>query len=111
MLTHGHLYLGGSRSPGDSIGMTGLEYQANGGGEKRVYVDDSLQTHVIWMKVPFPFTSMAQRRIEYNMRYTDGSWWGEIDLTPYGTGYGSLDMTRTTPQKIVVAFNYSNGIG
>lgn len=107
MLTHGHPHLGGSRSPGDSVGMTGLEYQANGGCEKRVYIDDSLHTHILWMKVPFPYSSMAQRRIEYNMRYADGSWFGEVDATPYTSGYGSLDMTRIPPQKLVIAFNYN----
>jgi len=95
-------------SPGDSVGMTAWDIQANGGCEKRIYVDDLLQVHVIWTKIPFPFSSMFQRRIEYNMRFADGTWLGEQDATPYTTGYGSLDMTRIPPQRVIISFYYYN---
>jgi hypothetical protein len=112
ILTHGHPYLGGSRSPGDSIGMTALEYQANGGCEKRIYVDDSFQVHVLWMKVPFPFTDLTQRRMEWNFRYNDGSYWGELDASPFTSGYGSLDITQdaaVADQRTVISYHFNTG--
>jgi len=112
MLRHGHPYLGGSRSPGDSIGMTGLEYQANGGCEKRIYVDDSFQVHVIWMKVPFPFSGMSQRRMEWNFGFNDGSYWGETDASPFTAGYGSLDLTQDTViilQRSAISYHFNTG--
>jgi hypothetical protein len=112
ILTHGHPYLGGSRSPGDSIGTTGLEYQANGGCEKRIYVDDSFQVHVVWMKVPFPFSSMAQRRMEWSFRYTDGSYFGELDASPFTSGYGSLDLTQdaaVADQRSIISYHFNTG--
>jgi len=112
ILTHGHSYLGGSRSPGDSIGMTGLEYQANGGCEKRIAVDDSFQVHILWMKVPFPFSNMAQRRMEWNFRFNDGSYFGEVDASPFTSGYGSLDLTQDATvnmQRSVISYHFSGG--
>jgi len=111
-IAHCHPYLGGSRSPGDSVGMTGLEYQANGGCEKRIYVDDSFQVHVLWMKVPFPFSSMAQRRMEWNFRYNDGSYFGEVDASPFTSGYGSLDLTQdaaVADQRTVISYHFNTG--
>ena len=112
MITRCHPYLGGSRSPGDSIGMTALDWQANGGCEKRIYLDDSFQVHVDWMKVPYPYTSMAQRRMEWNFRYTDGSYFGELDASFYTSGYGSLDVTQDADvamQRSVISYHYNYG--
>jgi len=112
MLTHGHPYLGGSRSPGDSIGMTGLEYQANGGCEKRIYVDDSFQVHVNWMKLPPGASSNSSRRMQWNFRFNTGTYFGEVDASVFGAGYGSLDLTQDSVvanQRTIISYHYNGG--
>jgi hypothetical protein len=64
------------------------------------------------MKVPFPFSSMAQRRIEWNFRYNDGSYFGETDASPFTSGYGSLDLTPDSEviyQRSVISYHFNTG--
>jgi len=111
-ITHCHPYLGGSRSPGDSVGMTAWGHQANGGCEKRIYVDDSFQVHVDWLKVPYPYSGSSLRRMEWNFRYKDGSYHGEVKASLYTAGYGSLDLTQDSlvaDQRTVVSYHFNTG--
>jgi hypothetical protein len=99
-------------SPGDSVGITGYEYQRKGSFGQRLYVGDSHQVHICWTKVPFPYSSLSQKRIEWNFRDTDGSYFGEVDATPFTSGYGSLDMTRDLNiqnQRTVICFHFNTG--
>jgi hypothetical protein len=99
-------------SPGDSVGMTGMDFQRSSSFGQRVYVDDGHQVHILWMKVPFPFSSMAQRRMEWCFRYADGDYYPEVDASPYTSGYGMLDVTRDSnpnQQRTVICYHFNEG--
>ena len=98
-------------SPGDSVGMTGYELQRLGSFGQRLYVDDLHQVHICWTKVPFPYSS-AQKRVEWNFRYADGSYYGEVDASPFTSGYGTLDVTRDSNpamQRTVIGYHFNTG--
>ncbi|HEC77507.1 MAG TPA: hypothetical protein ENI34_00005, partial [candidate division WOR-3 bacterium] len=84
-------YLGG-RGPGDQIGTTAYEYQANGSFGQRIMVDDYGQAHINWMWQDYPGQTM--RYCAWNARFTDGSYYGETQACPSYTGYVQLDVTR-----------------
>ncbi len=104
-------YLGGSRSPGDKIGTTWYDYQANGSFGQRIDVDDKGQAHINWMAQD----SAANKRFcGWNARYTDGTYFGETPGSPSWSGYVQLDITRDAnadTQRTVIAYHYDAGQG
>ncbi|MGB3340677.1 MAG: T9SS type A sorting domain-containing protein [bacterium] len=101
-------YLNG-RGPGDQIGTTWYDYQANGGYGQRVLVDDNDQGHFDWM---WRDAANVTRYCAWNFRYTDGSPYGETQAAPSWSGYVQLDITQdATPdsQKTVVTYHFDPG--
>ena len=99
-------------SPGDSVGMTALDFQRSGSFGQRIFVDDLHQVHIYWMKCPYPFYGTSQRRMQLNYRYADGTYHGEIDASPFTTGYGTMDVTRDSNpalQRTVICYHYNTG--
>jgi hypothetical protein len=98
-------YLGDGRGPGDQIGMTWYDYQANGSFGQRIDVDDYGQAHIDWMKMD---GGQTQRVCAWNARYTDGSYYGETPACWSWTGYVCLDITRDAnpdDQRTVITFH------
>ena len=98
-------YLGGNRGPGDQIGSTWYDYQANGSYGQRIDVDGNDQAHIDWMKMD---AGQTQRFCAWNARYTDGSYYGETQGCWSWTGYVGLDITRDADpndQRTVITFH------
>jgi len=98
-------YLGDSRGPGDQIGTTWYDYQANGSFGQRIDVDGYGQAHIDWMKMD---GAQTQRFCAWNARYTDGSYYGETQGCWSWTGYVQLDITRDADpndQRTVIDFH------
>lgn len=103
-------YLDG-RSPGDQIGMTWYDFQANGGYCQRIEVDDNGQAHIDWMKMD---AGQSQRKCAWNARFTDGSYYGETPASNSWSGYVQIDVTQDAnpdDQRTVVAYHYNPGAG
>ena len=101
----------GSRGPGDQIGTTWYDYQANGGYGQRILVDDNGQAHIDWMKMD---ASQTSRYCAWNFLYTDGSYYGETQASNSWSGYVQLDISQeTTPddQVTAVAYHFNPGAG
>jgi len=99
-------------SPGDSVGTTSLDWQRASSFGQRAYVDDGHHVHITWMKNSFPSSNYAQRRMEWNFRYADGSYFGEMDASPFTSGYGMLDVTRDSNpamQRTVLCWQFNTG--
>jgi hypothetical protein len=50
--------------------------------------------------------------MEWNFRYNDGSYWGELDASPFSSGYGSLDLTQdaaVADQRTVISYHFNTG--
>ena len=106
---HGIPYFGDRQSPGDSIGMTAYDYQANGSSGQRLFVDDLGQAHIDWMKM---VSGTANRRCEWQFRYPDGTLYGEVDASPLTSGYAQLDVTQDAnpdSQRSVITYQYNPG--
>ena len=96
---------GESRSPGDQIGITWYDYQANGSFGQRIDVDDNGQAHIDWMKMD---AGQTQRFCAWNARYANGSYYGETQACWSWTGYVQLDITRDAnpdDQRTVITFH------
>jgi len=103
-------YLGG-RGPGDQIGTTWYDYQANGGYGQRILVDDNGQAHIDWMKMD---ASQTTRYCAWNFRYTNGSYYGETQASNTWSGYVQLDITQEADpdsQRTVICYHFNPGVG
>jgi hypothetical protein len=78
--------------PGDQIGTTAYDYQANGSFGQRIDVDDYDQAHIDWMWMNYPGANT--RYCAWNARFADGSYYGETQACQSYTGYVQLDITR-----------------
>jgi hypothetical protein len=85
-------YVDGRAGPGDQIGTTAYDYQANGGFGQRIDVDDYGQAHIDWMWQDYP--GQTVRYCAWNARFADGSYYGETQACPSYTGYVQLDITQ-----------------
>jgi hypothetical protein len=104
-------YVSSRQSPGDIIGYTWYDFQANGSYGQRIDVDDLRQAHIIWMKMDEAATN---RYIAWNFRYSDGSYYGETQASPSWSGYGQMDITRDLDpynQRTVIVYHYNPGPG
>ena len=94
-------------SPGEQVGTTFFDYQANGNMGQRIAVDDSNQVYVVWMYCGGEYPGNP-RFIRYNFRYPDGTWYGETDASPSVSGYVQLDIMRGDPglaKRPVIAYH------
>jgi hypothetical protein len=80
-------------SPGEQVGTTYFDFQANGNMGQRIAVDDSNQVYVVWMYCGGEYPGNP-RFIRYNFRYPDGTWYGQTDASPSVSGYVQLDIMR-----------------
>jgi len=105
-------YLGGRQCPGDSIGTTWYDKQENCGHGQRIKVDILNQAHINWIRMPDSLQN--ERFCGWNARYTDGSYYGQTQVSPSWSGYVQLDITRDTlpvNQRTVNAYHYDPGSG
>ncbi len=105
-------YLGG-RSPGEQIGTTTYDYQANGSWGMRLALDDSNQIHVDWMYCGGAYPGNP-RYIKWNFRFPGGFWYGDAAASTSISGYTQLDITRdadVSMQRSVIAYHYDAGSG
>jgi len=96
-------------SPGEQVGNTYYDLQANGNMGQRIAVDDSNQVYVVWMFCGGEYPGNP-RFIRYNFRYPDGTWYGQTDASPSISGYVQLDIMRGDPglaKRPVFAYHYS----
>ncbi len=96
-------------SPGEQVGNTYFDFQANGNMGQRIAVDDTNQVYVVWMYCSGEYPGHP-RFIKYNFRYPDGTWYGDADLTPSVSGYVQLDIMRGDPgleKPPVIAYHYN----
>ncbi len=103
-------YKGGRQSPGEQIGYTAYDVQANGSFGQRLALDDLNQIHVDWMFTNDEWPG-GDRIIQWNFRYADGFWYGEVGATWNASGYCQLDITRDADidsQRTVIAYHYGN---
>ena len=109
--TKGVPYLGGSRGPGDIVGQTWYDYQANGSYNQRIDLDASGQAHMDWTKMD---GASANRFCGWNFRYTDGSYYGETQASQSWSGYVGLDITRDADpldERTVICYHFDPGTG
>lgn len=102
----------GSRGPGDQIGTTAYDYQANGPFGQRIVVDDYDQAHIDWMWQDYP--GLSQRYCAWNARFSDGIYYGEIQASNSWSGYVQLDVTQDAnpdDQRTAVMYHYDPGTG
>jgi len=105
------LVLSSAQSPGDQIGITYYDLQENGSFGQRLDVDDLRQAHIIWMLMD---AASTWRFIAWNLRYSDGSYYGETSASPSWSGYGQMDITRDLDpymQRTVIVYHYNPGPG
>jgi hypothetical protein len=105
---YGIPYLGGRQSPGDQIGTTYYDFQANGTFGQRIKVDDGDQGHIDWMKMN---EAESHRYCAWNFRYADGTYYGETQASPSWSGYVQIDVTRDAlidDQRSVIAYHYED---
>jgi len=105
-------YSGVRQSPGDQIGTTAYDYQASCSFGQRIMVDDYGQAHIDWMWQDYPGQTM--RYCAWNARFTDGTYYGETQVSNSWSGYVQLDVTRDTNpdnQRTVVCYHYNAGSG
>lgn len=98
--------------PGDQIGTTAYDYQANGSMGQRIMVDDYGQAHIDWMWQDYP--GQASRYCAWNARFSDGSYYGETQASNSWSGYVQLDVTRDADpdnQRSIVCYHYDAGAG
>jgi len=99
------------RGPGDQIGTTWYDYQANGSYGQRIDVDDLRQAHIVWMKMDAGGTN---RYVAWNFRYSNGSYYGETQASISWSGYVQMDITRDLDpdsQRTVIAYHFDPGTG
>jgi hypothetical protein len=99
-----------SRGPGDQIGTTWSDLQAMGSFGQRIDVDDLRQAHIIWTDA----APGVNKYIAWNLRYSDGSYYGETQASPSGSSSGQMDITRDLDpydQRTVIVYHYNPGAG
>lgn len=104
-------YQGGRQSPGDIIGTTAYDFQANGCFGQRLMVDDYENTHINWMKMDI---AQSVRFCAWNARYFDGTYYGETQTSNSWSGYVQLDVTRDSNpdnQRTVICYHFNPGSG
>ena len=104
-------YLGNSRGPGDQVGLTWYDFQANGSYNQRIDIDANGQAHMDWM---WRDAANATRYCAWNFRYDDGSYYGETQGSPSWSGYVGIDVTRDAlvdDQRTVICYHYNPGAG
>jgi len=84
---------GGRQSPGEQVGVTTYDFQANGCMGQRIAVDDTGQIHVNWMFCPAEYPGNP-RLCQWNFRFPEGTWYGATDASPSVSGYVQLDVMR-----------------
>ncbi|MGB3341240.1 MAG: T9SS type A sorting domain-containing protein [bacterium] len=102
-------YLDDQPGPGDIIGTTYCDYQANGSFGQRIMVDKNDQAHINWMKMD---GGQVNRYCAWNARYVDSNYYGETQASPSWSGYVQLDITKDIDpddQRTVIAYNYNPG--
>jgi len=112
LLVHSIIPYLGSRGPGDQIGTTAYDYQANGPFGQRILVDDYDQAHIDWMWQDYP--GQSQRYCAWNARFSDGSYYGETQASNSWSGYVQLDVTQDADpdnQKTAVVYHFDPGSG
>ena len=108
MPSGGVLCLGGRQSPGDQIGTTWYDLQATGSFGQRIFVDSDGTAYMFWQWMD---AGQTQRYIACNIRFPDGSYFGEIQVTPSWSGYVQVDGTKIYPEKPVIVYHYHSGSG
>jgi len=101
----------GSRGPGDQVGTTWYDYQANGSYNQRVDLDDDGQAHIDWTKMDGAQTT---RQCGWNFRYDDFSYYGETPASPSWSGYVGIDVTRdaaVADQRTAICYHFNPGAG
>ena len=99
------------QAPGDSIGMTCWDIPTTGTFGQRLMLDDYHQPHIGWT---FMNLEQSRRRCSWNARYVDGTYYGETQAAPSGSGFIQIDITRDTEpdsQRTVIAYYYNDGRG
>jgi hypothetical protein len=99
------------RGPGDQIGTTWCDYQANGSYGQRIDVDDLRQAHIVWTKMD---AGQTTRYIAWNFRYSNGAYYGESQASNSWSGYVQMDITRDLDpymQRTVIAYHFNPGAG
>jgi hypothetical protein len=100
------------RGPGDQIGTTCYDYQANGSFGQRIDVDDLRQAHIDWMWQDYP--GQTTRYCAWNFRYSNGAYYGEVQASNSWSGYVQMDITRDLDpnmQRTVIAYHWNAGPG
>ena len=108
----GVVILWGQQSPGDIIGHTAYDLQSSGSFGQRLMVDGYSQAHIVWMYQDYP--GQSQRYIAWNARFSNGTYYGETQITPSWSGYAQVDITRDSildDQRSVVTYHYDAGSG
>jgi len=100
-------YLGGRQSPGDQIGTTWYDLQAIGSFGQRIFVDSDGTAYMFWQWMD---AGQTQRYIACNIRFPDGSYFGEIQVTPSWSGYVQVDGTKIYPEKPVIVYHSDSGM-
>jgi len=101
---------GGRQSPGEQVGVTTYDYQANGCMGQRIAVDDTGQIHVNWMFCGGEYPGNP-RFCRWNFRFPEGTWYGETDASPSVSGYTQIDVMRSdasNAKRTLNAWHYAN---
>ncbi len=104
-------YLAGRQSPGDQIGTTWYDLQADCSYGQRIMVDGYGQAHIDWMKRD---ASGSNRYCAWNARFSTGSYYGETQASQSWSGYAKIDITRDADpdsQRSVITYHYNPGAG
>ncbi len=99
------------RGPGDQIGITWYDLQAPGSYGQRIDVDDLRQAHIVWTKMD---AGQTTRYGAWNFRYSNGSYYGETQVSNSWSGYVQMDITRDLDpymQRTVIAYHFNPGSG
>jgi len=105
-------YTGSRQSPGDQIGTTAYDLQADFSYGQRLMVDGNSQAHIDWMWQDYP--GQSQRYCAWNGRFANGTYYGETQASNSWSGYVQLDITRETEpdsQRSVITYHYDAGSG
>jgi len=104
-------YLGNRQSPGDQIGITWYDLQADCSYGQRIMVDGYGQAHIDWMRRD---ASGSIRYCAWNARFSTGSYYGETQASGSWSGYVKIDITRNSnpdSQRSVITYHYDPGAG
>ncbi len=105
-------YLGGRQSPGVQIGITTYDLQSSGSFGQRLALDDNGNIHIDWMWCGGAYP--GPRYCAWNFRFTDNTWYGEVQAAPSVSGYVQLDIVRDANpdnQVSAICYHYDAGAG